>query len=327
MKIITSNLFLCLKSKLIKYSYKILLILLLLIGSSSGLLAQIKWAPKGAKWYYTRPYFYGTQGSNEDCVVFESLGDTLVLGQHAVALEVHYCSGNSISTEIIRQSGDTLFYLNRGKFYMLYNFAAKAGDTITVHPGWFHPVKACLFDYDSVNGFRYKITAVDSMQISGQWLKRQTVERVGGNWDFWGGNSSSLNIVEKLGSLGYFFGRFYLFIPEEKITMLRCYSDSDIAYHNPRWTSACDLVGVNEIKGSDTLALIKQEGNDALSIQLNHPVHKADVYVFDVSGHLVNHKHLKNEKNSVSLHTLKSGIYFLRIVSNRKTQTYKFIKL
>ena len=118
MKTITSVIFSCLKSKLKKYNCKILLVLLFLIGSSSGLLAQIKWAPKGAKWYYTRPYFY-TQGASDyygDCVVFESLGDTLVNHQHAIALNVRFCSGKNISTEIIKQSGDTLFYLNHGIF-------------------------------------------------------------------------------------------------------------------------------------------------------------------------------------------------------------------
>lgn len=296
---------------------------------SINLQAQVTWVPKGARWYFTRPYYDPNinSDSNGDCVVFESLGDTTVMGQKATALEVRYCSGDSISTEIIRQSGDTLFYLNRGKFYILYNFAAKPGDTITVHPGWFHPINACLYYNDSVDGFRYKITAIDSVQISGQWLKRQTVERVGSNWDFWGGNSSSLNIVEKLGSLGYFFGRFYLVIPEEEITILRCYSDPDIVYHNPQWASGCDLVGIKEIKGSDTPALIKQDGNDVLSIQLNNPVREADMYVYDVSGHLIDHRYLKNEKNFVSLQALRRGIYFLRIISNRKNQTYKFIKL
>jgi len=305
-----------------------ILIFLLIFTSCSSIYAQVTWAPKGARWYFTRPYYEpnGNSDSNGDCVVFESLGDTLVMGLQATALEVRYCSGDGISTEIIRQSGDTLFYLNRGKFYMLYNFAAKPGDTITVHSGWFRPVKACLYYNDSANGFRYKITAIDSVQISGQWLKRQTVERVGSNWDFWGGNPSSLNIVEKLGSLGYFFGQFYIVIPEEKITMLRCYSDPDIVYHNPQWASDCDLVGIKEIKGSDP-ALIKQDGNDVLSIQLNIPVREVDVYVYDVSGHLIDHRHLKNEKNFVSIQALKSGIYFLRIISNRKNQTYKFIKL
>ena len=299
------------------------------MGTSSGLFAQVKWAPKGAKWYYTRPYYDAQQATDNygDCVVFESLGDTLVNHQHAIALNVRFCSGKNISTEIIKQSGDTIFYLNHGIFYPLYNFSAKVGDTITVHSGWFEPIKACLFYYDSVNGFRYKITAIDSVKISNKWLKRQTVTFTPGGWGFYnGGNTQNVYLVEKLGSLTYFFGRYSLFIPEENITLLRCYTDSLIDYHNPKWTSSCDLVGIGEIKGANKLAMFQKQGDNILFIQLNKPVNGAKMYLYDINGRMINHYPLKNGKNYLSLHNLKTGIYFFKIVTATNTQTYKFIK-
>ncbi len=328
MQTTTSIHFSQLKSEIIAYYFKALFVLSFLTLSSSGLFAQTKWAPKGAKWYYTRPYLY-SQGASDnygDCVVFESLGDTLVNHQHAIALNVRSCSGKNISTEVVKQSGDTLFYLNHDIFYPLYNFSAKIGDTITVHPDWFEPVKACLFDNDTVNGFQYTITAIDSVKISGKWLKRQTVNRVGGNWGFWSGASSNLYVIEKLGSLAYFFGRFYLVIPEEKITLLRCYSDSTTVYHNPQWAADCDLVGIKEIKGQGILASIQNYRNNTLSIQLNKPAEEAKMYIYDMGGRMLGHQILKKDKTLISVQYLKTGVYFLKIVTATNTQTDKFIK-
>ncbi len=295
---------------------------------ASCLLAQVKWAPKGAKWYYTRPYYNAQQATDNfgDCVVFKSLGDTLIIGQHAIALEVRYCSGDSISTEIVKQSGDTLFYLNHNKFYPLYNFSAKVGDTITVHLGWFEPVKACLFRYDSVNGFKYKITDIDSVDISGQWLKRQTVNSLSRDWSFCDNNPPDKYIIEKLGSLTYFFGKYSNFIPEENITLLRCYTDSTIVYHNPRWTSTCDLVGIKKINIPDSPAKIHRDGNNTLSVQLYRSEKSVKLYIYDISGRVLDYQMLKKKKTFIPIQNLKNGIYLLKIVTETNSQTYKFIK-
>lgn len=328
MKTDTSTHFLRLKNEFVKFPFKAFFIFLFLTLISFGIFAQTKWAPKGAKWYYTRPYFDAQQATDNygDCVVFESLGDTLINGQQAIALNMRFCSGKNISTEIIKQSGDTIFYLNNGVFYPLYNFSAKVGDTITVHSDRFKPVKACLFYYDSVNGFRYKITAVDSVEISGKWLKRQTVSSLSRDWGFAGGYSQAKYIIEKLGSLTYFFGRYSTFIPEESITLLRCYSDSTTAYHNPKWNKTCDLVGIKKIRSSGAPASIRNYGNNILSIQLYKPEERAKMYFYDMNGRMLGHQILKRDKTFISVQYLKTGIYFLKIVTATNTQTYKFIK-
>ncbi len=298
----------------------------LLAGGSTGVFAQVKWAPKGAKWYYTRPYYNQNNPGNDtngDCVVFESLGDTTINGRHAIALEVRFCAGKNISKEIISSSGDTLFYLNNGKFYPLYNFAAKAGDTVTVHTGWFYPVKACLFYSDSVNGFRYKITAVDSVEISGRWLKRQTVDRISQDWGFFGGTSRKNYIIEKLGSLTYFFGRYSTFIPEESVTLLRCYSDSAMTYHNPAWGSVCDLAGTGQIKKVRNLVVI---GSNVLSVRLKGPQYNARMYLYDINGQLLFQHALHKGENTISLYPLQTGIYFLKVVTPEGLKVYKFFR-
>jgi hypothetical protein len=141
-----------------------------------------EFAPIGAKWYFNYP-----NSTSNDYVVFESKKDTTIQGKDSRAIDVWLNNTKLVSREYVYQKGDSIFYYNRNynSFFLLYNFSAKAGDTVTVHPAKFKPTKAFFSYNDSIPEFKYKILSIDSIQISGQWTKRQKVTLLkNGLWGF-----------------------------------------------------------------------------------------------------------------------------------------------
>lgn len=199
-----------------------------------------EFAPIGAKWYFNYP-----NSTSNDYVVFESKKDSTIQGKDSRVIDVRLNNSRLVSREYIHQNGDSIFYYNENynSFFLLYDFSAKAGDTITVHPAKFKPTKAFFSYDDSITDFKYKILLVDSVQLSGQWIKRQKVTLLkNGLWGFSKPDGKDYYIINKIGSLAYFFGVQSGITPEDKLSICRCYSDSDFEFKNPLWASECDLI-------------------------------------------------------------------------------------
>jgi len=161
-----------------------------------------QWAPNGAKWYYNEP-----NSTNPNCITYESIQDTIIQSSNCKIIEVKRNNATLIGKEYIKQNGDSIFYYNyyANSFHLLYNFSSKVGDTINVHLTKFKPTKA-FFSYDSINNFRYKIIALDSIQVSGNWVKRQKVLSLNANdWGFPIAITQEHYILNEIGSLTYFF--------------------------------------------------------------------------------------------------------------------------
>lgn len=198
-----------------------------------------EFAPIGAKWYFNYP-----NSTSNDYVVYESKKDSTIQGKVSRAIDVWLNNSRLVSREYVYQNGDSIFYYNRNcnSFFLLYNFSAKAGDTIIVHPAKFKPTKAFFSYDDSIPDFKYKILLVDSIQLSGQWIKRQKVTLLqDGLWGFSKPDGRDYYIINKIGSLAYFFGVQSGITPEDKLSICRCYSDSVFEFKNPLWASDCDL--------------------------------------------------------------------------------------
>ena len=198
-----------------------------------------EFAPIGAKWYFNYP-----NSTSNDYVLYESKKDSTIQGKDSRVINVWLNNSKLVSREYIHQNGDSIFYYNENynSFFLLYNFSAKAGDTITVHPAKFKPTKAFFSYDDSISDFKYKILLADSVQLSGQWIKRQKVTLLqDGLWGFSKPDGKDYYIINKIGSLAYFFGVQSGITPEDKFSICRCYSDSDFEFKSPHWGSNCDL--------------------------------------------------------------------------------------
>ncbi len=274
---------------------------------------QNEFAPIGAKWHYTPPY--GNYDSF-DCFLFESTHDTIINGNICKVIDITKCiTQQLIGKEYLFQNGDSLFYYNYNSdnFYLLYNFSAEVNDTIIVHNNKFKPTIGYLSS-DSIIYFKYKILEIDSLNISGEWYKRQTVTSLyGGDWGFSGAQQDTY-IIEKMGSLVFFFGRLGYIIPEESAGILRCYSDSIFNYHNPDWEQDCDYsVSIKELnkKEENFIKIFPNPFNKTITIETSL-YSKLEINILNLLGETLLKQKTQNNSNEIDLSFLLNGIYIIK---------------
>ena len=295
--------------------------IVLILSFYNLLLTAQEWAPIGAKWYYTAP-------GNGSCVYIESIKDSVVNDIQCKALEIRFCSNNNlISTEFIHQNGDSIFYLNDSSFYLLYNLSAEINDTVKVHSNEFIPTDGFLHTGypETIHLFEYQILNYDSLNISGELFKRQQTYNLYEH-SFW--NISSANypsVIDRIGSLCYFFGRSANIVPEEAIGQLRCYFDDFINYKNPDWIYECDYL-ISDISDSKAQNIINYYPNPfhtELRIEILEQGYNT-IAIIDLSGKLV----YKTSCNydAVIGHELVKGFYVLRIDTPNEQYNFKIIK-
>jgi hypothetical protein len=284
-----------------------------------------EFAPIGAKWYFNYP-----NSTSNDYVVFESKKDTTIQGKDSRAIDVWLNNTKLVSREYVYQKGDSIFYYNRNynSFFLLYNFSAKAGDTVTVHPAKFKPTKAFFSYNDSIPEFKYKILSIDSIQISGQWTKRQKVTLLkNGLWGFSKPDGKDYYILDKIGSLAYFFGVQSGITPEDKLSICRCYSDSDFDFKNPLWDSECDLISaVIDSKILNNNLVYPNPANTYITISIPSNIEIKKIEMFDFSGRVVQQWEAQElAGNQLNIQHILPGIYLLKAETNAGFKTEKLV--
>lgn len=285
---------------------------------------QVKWAPIGAKWYFNQP-----SSESGNYVLFDTLKDSIINGKNVREIEVKLNGNDIISREYLYQAMDSIFYFNSNSnsFHLLYNFSAKNGDTITVHNEKFKPTKGFFSYYDSIPYFKYKIISIDSLEYLGDFIKRQKVTSLAtGDWGFFDGNSSDNYILNKIGSLTYFFGKNGNITPEENVSIIRCYNDSVFSFENPLWIQDCDFVSAihNNII-IDDIAIFPNPFHDQLNIKLSEPIEFVEIY--DISGLTLMDIQQKNDLHIINTSSLTNGFYILKIKTQHHIYSKKIIKI
>ncbi len=295
--------------------------ILFILCFSNTILNSQEWAPVGANWYYTAPY-------SGKCINIESVKDTIIDENKSRLIEIRYCLDNHlISREIIQQKGDSLLYLNDGKFYLFYNFSAKVGDTVKVHENPFTPTKGFLHSGypETLDRFGYKIADYDSINVSGQWLRTQQVDNLY-NFSLWSISIYDPSIIERIGGSCYFFGRNAGIIPEEFVGQLRCYSDDSISYKDPNWNYECDYNLLADIQARFSEPKIHLYPNPFKS-EINIEIQGQEDYsvtLYDLCGKMVYRSGCRGATKLGG--ELTSGLYVLEIESLDQHQYYKIIK-
>jgi len=291
-----------------------------------------KWMPIGAKWHYTKPTL---SGDEMECISFECVKDTIINGKSCNILEIKDCynHGSIISREFIRHNNDSIFYFNSGQFHLLYNFNAKKGDVISVHNDKFKPTNGFVFSYsDSIEYFKYKVLEIDSVNIMNNWFKRQKVAPLkSGDWGF-GVCVQDSYIIEKIGSLQYFFGRYGTITVGGSCGILRCYSDSELSYTKPDWDKSCDFItsiSTNESEG--IIKIYPNPAEDKIIIEITKPFNGI-LNIYDSFGKKVLSKETCNNITNFDINSFHPGVYFIESINNgvfnpsQKNELIKFIK-
>lgn len=288
----------------IKKMKKLILILGLIAPLFS--VAQLQWFPMGAEWYYNLPNTEATT----NYVALKVDKDT-VIGSKACKKIIFSTNAPAYSwSEIFYQSSDSIFYFNSGMFHLLYNFSAEVGDTITVHSSTFKPTRGFFYD-DSIKSFAYRITKIDSVNISGKWLKRQSIVRLtSSDWSFEGISNPSV-IVETIGNLNYFFGQSNNSNPEMNSPLCRCYNGGGIEYKSAEWGKECDFIQSTEVKErkGDMNVIVS---NDNILITSANTIKTITVISLDGKIHYSQYFH--NHKVTIPATYLLHGFYIVSMI-------------
>ncbi|MFO7655937.1 MAG: T9SS type A sorting domain-containing protein [Bacteroidales bacterium] len=300
---------------------------------------QTGWFDQGSIWFYNTPYH---EFESQHCTKSEIIGDTVIKGATNKILLYKDCSTNEIiATEYVHFSNDSIFYFNyyHDAYYLLYDFTAKEGDTVSVHNNKFKPTNGFQFNYsDSIENFQYVVSKVDSVLISGEWLKRQKTKPINqGDWFFFSAYDTAAYNVEKIGNLGYFFGRYGYITLSESIGMLRCYSDNIINYKSPNWNKECDVVSLIDNYRLPNINIYPNPSNSLLMVYPNpaktlliiesENINISQLSVVSVKGDTMIEETGDNI-TSINIEGLIPGYYFITC-RNRENKFWvsKFIKI
>jgi len=181
---------------------------------------------------------------------------------------------------------------------------------------------------DSIYSFKYIISEIDSIELTGTWLKRQKIKPVDNeSWGFSSSYDTVAYIVEKIGNTGYFFGRFPYITTMETVGMLRCFSDQTINFKNPNWNKSCDFVNAINKPQISTLRIYPNPSNKEINIESTNNKIILSVEIMDVDGRSLKQTEVNDLKTKITISNLSNGIYFARIVFSDKTSlTTKFLK-
>ena len=292
------------------------------------------WAPIGAKWTYDHDY-----GMSPYLTTIESVKDTMVLNKLCRLLVTkrtdelmrqdgsYYWSTANISKDMIYTSNDTIYHYDRfnNSFYPLYLMNVKKNDKVLVRA----KEDTCTKNDYYCSRFEYVVDSISSMTLQGQRLKL-IYNSLTPNSE-WGFNQSrnleSYPILEKIGSLKYFFGvNGKVLSLEGDIQCLRCYTDSQISYKVGYWSKECDylrtLKGPSSVVDNlDNKVVVSPNPFDSyFRINIGMPI---EYTLYDSFGKLL----LQGNEKEVNTTSLTKGIYLLRLtIDNKEVKTIKLVK-
>lgn len=327
-----------------KYRLLFYLVLILLPGSPGyGQSEQgdaPEWAPVGAKWWYTYSGFY----DGNFYLTMESTGDTLVSGFPCRILEIkehypdHYTAetyfentymknmGFSDSKIILRQEGDSVFYLRKDRFELLYDFSLKTGDTMSMaEPRLLPPYRP----RDTIVSFEIAetyTTTIDGQELRVQGRKELYPEKLGEGSPFRGG----YEVIEKIGDM-----RFILPVDDVECDAfcplgLRCYQDESIFYKVGE--EACDTLFLfgppSYTQSADTESWTifpNPVSSDAAQIQVKGI--RAEHWILrDIHGRILYRDESVSGSSSLDIPVhLAPGMYLLELRSGRERAVKKLL--
>jgi hypothetical protein len=288
------------------------------------------WAPVGAKWMYEHD-----PGLQPYLTIIESVKDTVILDKPCRMLITNeidefmrqngsnYYDTITKSIDFIYDSNDTVFHYDSYtySFYPLYLLNVKAHDTILIR----EKVDPCLKNEYFCSRFEYVIDSISNITLQGHNLRLlYNTESEKSEWVFnrsW--NFDHYPIIEKLGSLKYFFGVSRNMVMEGGIRCLRCYHDNEISYKADFWSKDCDWPFGSSSSNLKFYNNIEIGPNPFDSHVLIHSNKAVKYELYDLFGKLL----ITGTDKTIKTDNLESGIYLLRLKTiDNEIKIIKLIK-
>lgn len=115
--------------------------------------------------------------------------------------------------------------------------------------------------------------------------------------------------------------------PNMSPTFGRTYQDTILGYVTPRLMFEMNLISTNEFDFNSSISMYPNPASDVLSIELtNMDMTLSGFEIMDNTGRAVLAGELSELNNRISIESLKPGVYFIRIDSDKGAATSRFIK-
>ncbi len=280
-------------------------------------IAQTFPAPN-AYWHYQLcnnffPYVCGPS-------VIVPVGPAVISGVNCTQVTIGNSPCLGTPFQYLYQSNDTVYHYlpSQGKFSMLYDFGAQAGDVwniVSNKPG-LPPIDSVQIHVDST-----AFVQINSVTRKIIYTSYATPFHY---FDFNG------PMVEGIGSLAYFFPQFGMCDPQ--VNGLRCYDDSLVGHYQPNMAIACDSVipvGISTVDDEIKFSVYPNPFKEEFKVSgLKFKVGDV-IKIVDVFGKEVFSKSFVSQTSNLKLQTtnLSQGIYFIEVHSRNKKAIRKIIKL
>jgi hypothetical protein len=297
------------------------LILLLFVGLFNTT-AFSQWYSDNSIWYFNKQEQVSFQAHGYTKYTIEK--DTLInsISSRMVIVNGETYNGNILNTDtvFVYENNNKVYYWNNTEFKLMYDFNLNVGDTINIE---------IINNCDSVSPII--IDSVNIVNIDGIDLRKQFISFTG----YSSGDSiiSNYEILEFVGyEQNFIFAPSCIYSEAFVYTGLRCFSNENFNYKSLWWQEhydsiACDeLINetyINEIDKSGIINIFPNPAKDNLQITINNTKsNKITVFVYDIFGQEVSSTLLFDNKATIDVSHLQSGVYFIKI--NNKVS--KFIK-
>ena len=275
--------------------------------------SQVIFCPVGAEWRYefSSSIFSPTRKSYKIQCTGSHIDGTDTIKTLLHTKFYLFCNESPPYTTLIKQRGDTVFFLNsrtQGTWQILYNFAAQAGQ------GWQTTI---LQDSQAPITFYYVVDSVKTVQINGFNLRKLYI------------NSGYTTVTERFGSSGFLFD-----FPNSNggscdgdyFQEFLCYSD--LSFGTKQFSAKpCDFSNVVGIPNSNNtkpnFQIYPNPSANKITVHLEY-LPKTERYEFlfiDVLGKKLlpdKTERIENNYFEIDMSPFKTGIYFLQLFQNNK---------
>jgi len=278
-----------------------------------------EFAPEDAVWYYN----YDPDITLDDGYrKIDVLGDTVINQYNCKILRTTDIGYNYFDKDYYEIPGDNIYiyekdsivyYFKSNEFYVLYDFTAKKGDTITSIS---YP-ENCKNTYELI---------IDS--ISYQYINQDSLRKY---YFHINEDPESYFYIEKIGFPDYLLPTFSHGC--ENLTgphypgPLRCYYDNTIGYFNTGISPSCDYItGINETSRDYQIQVFPNPTQGPLEIHVPDNM----IYTFELIDNYGRLLSVGSFQASVRIDISEYiiGVYFVKVRSNQTILgTYKILKL
>jgi len=281
------------------------------------------WAPIAAIWTYTETF---ASSSAVNYNIIESVKDTIINLKNCKKLHFLKWTCNTFSqNEFMYEDSNRVYFYDAfwNKFNLLYDFNKLPGES------WFIRVNNCSGgDNDSL---MVHVDSISTILINGYSLKvLHTRIDNGGIWVGFNGR-----IIEKIGHEKDMFPFVSGLCDENFNNGLRCYDDTIIGMYQTGLASRCDFstVGINNYFSKNEFTIYPNPTSNDITLEFQQP---ASIEISNIQGQLIkaiiasgnktNIDHVGCSSYEVNVSALQSGVYVVKVKTEKGVLVKKFVK-